>query len=86
MVAPRGLSLAENLDLVRLEDDQTIGRIELPVALADRIASYDLIFPIDEMRFERPETYEFRLFADLRYIGGMRLDVLPVNQPRGDAS
>ena len=71
------------LDLVRLEDEQTIGRIDLPFALGDRTASHDLIFPIDAMRFERPGAYEFQLFADLRYIGAMRLNVIQVNQPEG---
>ena len=71
------------LDLVDLGADNTIGRIELPFEFQDRIASYDLIFPINGMRFERPGNYEFQLFADLRYVGGMRLYVLQVNQPQG---
>ena len=77
---------AFRLDLVRLDDDQTIGRIELPFTLADRIASYNLLFPINDMRFERPGDYEFRLFADSRYVGGMRLYVLQINQPQGGGS
>ena len=71
------------LDLVDLERDQTIGRIELPFQLEDRIASHDLVFPMNGMRFERPGNYEFQLFADLRYVGGMRLYVLQVSQPQG---
>lgn len=78
------------LDLVRLRDEQSVGRIEWTFELADRIGSYDLLFPINGMRFETPGTYEFQLFADIngggagqpdfRFVGGMRLNVLEIKQ------
>jgi hypothetical protein len=57
--------------------------MELSGMLTDRTASHELIFPITQMAFERPGTYEFRLFADPGYIGGMILTVLQVNEPQG---
>jgi hypothetical protein len=67
------------LELVRLDDEQTIGRLEGRVTIGDRMASVDLIFPIDALRFERAGRYEFRLFAEGHHIGGTMLNVIQRN-------
>ncbi|HEX9420024.1 MAG TPA: hypothetical protein VGA81_13305 [Methylomirabilota bacterium] len=64
------------LELVRLDDEQTIGRFEGRATLAGRMESSELIFPIDTLAFERPGRYEFRLFANRRQVGGMALSVV----------
>lgn len=65
------------LELVRLEDEKTVGRSESRVAIGDRMASHEIIFSLNAaLVFERPGRYEFRLFADSRHIGGMVLTVI----------
>lgn len=71
---------AMRLELVRLEDEQTIGRGEMPIDVPDRLSSYEVIFNIDRLAFERPGTYEFRLFANGLHVGGAKLHVVQVSE------
>jgi len=65
------------LELVRLEDEKSVGRVDTRVAIGDRMASHDMIFNLDAaLMFERPGRYEFRLFADSKHIGGTVLTVI----------
>ena len=67
------------LELVRLEDEQTIGRVDRTARLTDRMASHEIIFNLDGgLLFERPGTYEFRLFAEARHVGGVAFSVIQV--------
>ena len=65
------------LELVRLEDEQSIGRLDGRAIIGDRMASHELIFDLGTgLIFERPGRYEFRLFAGSKHVGGMPLTVL----------
>lgn len=65
------------LELVRLEDERTVGRVDGRIAIEDRMASREMIFDLEAaLVFERPGRYEFRLFADRRHIGGTVLTVI----------
>ncbi len=65
------------LELVRLEDERTVGLVDGRVDVEDRMASHEMIFSLEEVLvFERPGRYEFRLFADGRSIGGAVLTVI----------
>ena len=65
------------LELVRLEDERTVGRANSTVDIEDRMASHEVIFDLEaDLVFERPGRYEFRLFADNRHVGGTVLTVI----------
>ena len=68
---------AIRLELVRLEDERTVGRADSRLDIEDRMASHEMIFDLEEVLvFERPGRYEFRLFADGRHVGGTVLTVV----------
>ncbi len=71
------------LELVRLEDDQATGRAETDVEIQDRMRPHELTYTIPGVRFERPGVYEFRLFASDRFLGGMTLNVVQLDQEEG---
>ncbi len=64
------------IELVRLEDEQTIARADLEVTVEDRMHAQEIAVAFDRLHFERPGRYEFRLFANDRYLGGAVLDVV----------
>lgn len=55
-----------SLELVRLEDLQTIGLGAFLATIHDRLTSVECVFHLDSLTFERPGRYEFRLLADER--------------------
>ena len=70
------------LELVRLEDEQTIGRVDRKAEVPDRMASREIIFNLDGgLLFELPGRYEFRLFADGRHVGGIVFTVIQMQEP-----
>ncbi len=72
---------AIGLELIRLEDEQMIGRVDSTATLPDRMASHEIIFNLDGgLLFERPGTYEFRLFADGRHLRRMAFTVIQVQE------
>ena len=64
------------LELVRLDDEQAIGRGEVEANIASRMGAHELTFMINRLVFEKPGRYEFRLFANGRHVGGAPLDVV----------
>jgi hypothetical protein len=70
------------LELVRVDDEQAIGRMEGQAAISGRLAASELIVNVPPgVTFERPGRYEFRLFANGRFvIGGASLNVVQQNQ------
>lgn len=58
------------IELVRLEDEQAIARADFKVIVEDRIRPHEIAEEFDQLGFERPGRYEFRLFANERYLGG----------------
>jgi hypothetical protein len=63
------------LELVRLEDYQTIGRGEMDATIEDRLRTTEVTLHLKAVRFETIGTYEFRLFANDRFLGGLTLIV-----------
>lgn len=66
------------IELVRLEDEQAVGRGEFQVTVEDRMRAHEITMEFGRLRFEHPGKYEFRLFANDRYLGGAALDVVQV--------
>ena len=71
------------IELVRLEDDQAVGREDFQVTLENRMRVQEIITEFGQLRFEHPGTYEFRLFANDRYLGGAILDVVDLEAQEG---
>jgi len=63
-------------ELVRLEDEASVGRVDVEMTAGDRMGFGELIFKFDRLIFERPGRYEFRLFAGDRYVGGVVFTVI----------
>lgn len=63
------------LELVRLEDELAIGKLEGMVTITDRMGSSELMVNIPELLFEREGRYDVRLFMGGRFVGSTTLDV-----------
>lgn len=58
------------LELVDLQTNQAIGRGELPSQkIEDKLASYELVFNLRNLRFVNEGKYEFRIFSDGEVFG-----------------
>ena len=68
------------LELVRLEDEASVGRVDVEMTAGDRMGFGELIFKFDRLIFERPGRYEFRLFAGDRYVGGVVFTVIQIDE------
>jgi len=66
------------IELVRMEDEQAVGRGEFQVTVEGRMRAHEITMEFGHLRFERPGKYEFRLFANNRYLGGASLDVVEI--------
>ena len=56
------------MEIVRVADEHTIGRGEAVVSIPDRMNPYDLQFDLPRIPFEFPGQYEFRVFANGRFV------------------
>ena len=68
------------LELVRLEDELSVGRVDVEMTAGDRMGFGELIFKLDRLIFERPGRYEFRLFAGDRHVGGVVFTVVQIEE------
>ncbi len=70
------------LELVRVDDEQAIGRLDGQATIADRLAATELLFNLPPgITFERPGRYEVRLFANGHFVvGGAVLNVVQQTQ------
>ena len=64
------------LELVRLEDSHVVTKGTLKATFADRMTPGELIFNLENLGFERPGRYEFRLYADERFVAGKSFTVV----------
>jgi len=60
---------AIRIEVVRVEDEQTIVAGDAVAAIPDRTSSHDIRFDLPSVPFERPGQYEFRFFANSRFVG-----------------
>lgn len=68
------------LELVRQEDEHAIGQADVETTIPDRMGTHELTFQIRAIDFERPGRYEWRLFANGRYLGSMVMVVVDATQ------
>ena len=73
------------LELVRLDDELTMGGGQARVTLADRMAPAEFVFQLPNLGFERPGRYEFRLFANGRWVGSKSFGVVLLQPPQATA-
>lgn len=71
------------IELVRLEDEQAVGKGDFQVTVEDRMRVHEITMEFSRLRFERSGKYEFRLFANDRYLGGVTLDVVQLEPQEG---
>jgi hypothetical protein len=64
------------LELVRLEELKVVGRGQLGATFADRMTAIELSFQLWDTFFEAPGRYEFRLYANDRWVGSKSLNVI----------
>lgn len=73
------------LDLVRLEDLSTIGQGQFSATFGNRMSSAELVFQIYGLTFSEPGRYEFRLYANNRWMGSKALNVVRAPEPKPQA-
>ena len=72
------------IELVRLlEDEEAVGGEDFQETVEDRMRVQEIIMAFGRIRFEHPGKYEFRLFANDRYLGGAVLDVVHSDAQEG---
>jgi hypothetical protein len=64
------------LELVRLEDNHVVAQGTLRATFADRMSPGELIFNLENLGLERPGRYEFRLYAEDRFVAGKTFTVI----------
>ena len=64
------------LELVRLEDSHVVAQGTLRATFADRMSPGELIFNLENLGLERPGRYEFRLYAEDRFVAGKTFTVI----------
>jgi uncharacterized protein DUF6941 len=64
------------VDLVRLDDTRTVAEGRMKAAFADRMTPGELIFTFENLPFERPGRYEFRLHANERWVASKSFMVM----------
>jgi hypothetical protein len=64
------------LELMRLEDSHVVAQGTLKATFADRMTPGELIFNLENLGLEKPGRYEFRLYADERFVAGKSFTVI----------
>ena len=64
------------LELVRLDDARSVAEGRMTAKFADRMAASELIFDLENLGFERPGRYEFRLHANERFVASKSFTVI----------
>jgi hypothetical protein len=70
------------LELVRLEELKVVGQGQLGATFADRMTAIELSFQFWDTFFEVPGRYEFRLYANDRWVGSKSLNVIRAPEPK----
>ena len=65
------------LELIDLKTGEVNGRGVIgPLKMADKLASYELVFNLKGLEFKHPGKYEFRIFADEEIFGTKSFAIL----------
>ena len=67
---------AIRLELLRLDDSHMVTQGTLRAAFADRMTPGELTVNLENLGFERPGRYEFRLYADDRFVASKSFTVI----------
>jgi len=70
------------LDLVRLEDLSVLGQGQFNATFGNRMSSAELVFQLYGLTFPEPGRYEFRLYANNRWMGSKALNVVRAPEPK----
>ena len=66
-------------DYVQVKDDKLLGKASIPsVTIPDRLKVYDLVIEPPPIPLPEPGEYEFRLFANDRYIGRVKFNAVKI--------
>ena len=61
------------MDYVQVKTDKLLGRGEIPaVPITDRLKTHELIMEFPPIKIPEPGDYEFRLWANDRYVGRVK--------------
>ena len=69
------------LELISLGDFTVIGQREFRATIGDRMVPAELVFQIGGLVFEKPGRYEFRLYANERWVGSKSLYLVQAAEP-----
>ncbi len=69
------------LELISLGDFTVIGQKEFRATIGDRMVPAELVFQIGGLVFEKPGRYEFRLYANERWVGSKSLSLVQAPDP-----
>ena len=72
---------AIRLELLRLDDGHVVAQGTLRATFVDRMTPGELIFALENLGFDRPGRYEFRLHANERFVAGKSFTVIPAGPP-----
>jgi hypothetical protein len=64
------------LEMVRVHDEMTVGRGEADVTVNDRFSPAEWVFDLHGLVFEEVGAYEFRLWANERFVGSKSFSVV----------
>lgn len=70
------------LELTQLEELMVVGQGSFTATFGDRMAAAELSFQLLDVHFERPGRYEFRLYANDRWVGSKTVSVAHAPEPR----
>jgi hypothetical protein len=73
------------LQLVQLEELKVVGQGQFGATFNDRMTPVELSFQVLDTVFERAGRYEFRLYANERWVGSKALTVAPAAEARMQA-
>ena len=61
------------MDYVQIKTDKLLGRADIPaVTITDRLKAHELVMEFPPIEIPEPGDYEFRLWANDRYIGRVK--------------
>jgi hypothetical protein len=72
---------AIRLELLRLDDGHVVAQGALRAAFADRMTPGEIIFALENLGLDRPGRYEFRLYADDRFVAAKSFTVVQAGPP-----
>jgi len=75
---------AIRLELLRLDDSHMVAQGTLRASFADRMTPGELTVNLENLGFERAGRYEFRLYADDRFVASKSFTV--IQTPAGAAA